>query len=60
MYSIGWSFAAANRGNLIWLPRVDGALAHYLRGGKATTELGPSVLPNLVISLPPTSNNGGE
>jgi hypothetical protein len=61
IYSIGWLSAATNRGDLIRLPRVkDGALAHYLRGGKVITKLGPSILSNSVISLPPTNNNGGE
>jgi hypothetical protein len=60
MYSVGWSYIAANRGNLIQLPRVDGTLARYLRGGKAITELCPSFLTNLVNSLPPTNKHLGE
>ncbi len=61
MYSVGWLFSAADRGNWIRLPRVDGALAHYLRGNKAITELGPTFLPNSVFSHPPSStNDGGE
>jgi hypothetical protein len=60
MYSVGWSFAAANRGNSTRSPRVDGALARYLRGGKAITKLGPSFLADLVFSHPPSTNNGGE
>jgi hypothetical protein len=60
MYSIGWSFTAADRGDLIRLPRFNGALARYLRGGKDITKLGPSFLANLVFSHPPSTNDGGE
>ncbi len=60
MYSIGWSFAAADRGDLTRSPRVDDALARYLRGDKAITKLGPSFLADLVFSHPPSTNNGGE
>jgi hypothetical protein len=49
-----------NRGGLIRLPRVDVTLAHYLRGGKAITKLGPSILANLVNSLPPINEHRGE
>jgi hypothetical protein len=59
-YSIGWLFAAANRGNLTRLPRVHGALTRYLRGGKAITELGPSLLANSVFSHLPSTNDGEE
>jgi hypothetical protein len=59
MYSIGWPSAAANRGNSTRLPREDGTLSRYHRGGKAITEIGPSILSDLIISLPPT-NNGGK
>ena len=59
MYSVGWSSAATNKGNSTRLPRVNGTLAHYHRGGKAITKLGLSFLADLIISLPPT-NNGGE
>jgi hypothetical protein len=60
MYSVSWSLTAANRGNLTRSPRVDGTLAHYLRGDKAITELGPSFLANLVFSHPSSTNDGGE
>jgi hypothetical protein len=60
MYSIGWSFEAANRGDSTQSPRVDGTLARYLRGGKAITKLGPSFLTNLVFSYPSSTNDGGE
>jgi hypothetical protein len=60
MYSVSWLFAAADRGDLTRLPRIDGALARYLRGGKAITKLGPSFLANSVFSHPPSTNDGGE
>jgi hypothetical protein len=60
MYSVGWSFAAADRGNLTWAPRVNGTLARYLRGSKAITKLGPSFLANSMFSHPPSTNDGGE
>jgi hypothetical protein len=59
MYPVGWLYAAANRGDSTQLPRVNGGLTCYLRGGKAITKLCPSFLANSVISLPPT-NDGGE
>jgi hypothetical protein len=59
MYSIGWLSAAADRGDSTQLPRDDGALACYHRGGKAITKLALSFLANSIISLPPT-NNGGD
>jgi hypothetical protein len=60
MYSIGWPFAATNRGDQIQSPRVDSTLASYLRGNKAINELCLSFLANLVFSHPPSTNIGGE
>jgi hypothetical protein len=59
MYSVSWSYAAANRGNLTWSPRVNGTLAHYHGGGNTITKLGSSFFAYSVIILPPT-NDGGE
>jgi hypothetical protein len=60
MHSVGWLFTAANRGSSTQLPRVDGALACYFRGGKAITMLGPSFLAKSVFSHPHSINDGGE
>ncbi len=60
MYSVGWSFAAADRGNKIQSPRVNGTLASYLSDDKAITKLSPSFLADLVFSHPPYTNDGGE
>jgi hypothetical protein len=58
-YFVGWSSTAVDRGDSTRSPRDNGALAHYHRGDKAITKLGPSFLADSIISLPPT-NNGGE
>jgi hypothetical protein len=58
MYSVGWLYKAASRGNLTGSPRFDGILAGYLGGGKAITKLGQSFLANLVISLLSTNERG--